>query len=317
MFDDPGLPGDPRIVQVFLTPFGSFNGSGNTTVPVTNFATFYVTGWTAQGGGFANPCQGNGDDPVPGNDAGYIVGHFIKYVFALNTGGGSGELCDFTSWKLRRGAHSREEVMQKLLATRGGTAAVAGAAALMAFLVFLLFMNQYRSSVDDSSEPVGVLIAKSLIPKGMSGDIVGTQELFQPTTAPKSQVKDGLSPIRPRSKVVSRSRTSIRASGSTSDFSTTTTDAIATKITADQRAVSIPLDEAHGLIGHVRAGDRVDILGGFNVVRVDRRGSPIQNAGSARPVMKLLMENIYVLEVPTDAGGGFGGVGNRRTSFCG
>jgi Putative Flp pilus-assembly TadE/G-like len=99
MFDDPGLPpGDPRIVQVFLTPFGSFNGSGNTTVPVTNFATFYVTGWTAQGGGFANPCQGNGDDPVPGDDAGYIVGHFIKYVFALNTGGGSGELCDFTSF---------------------------------------------------------------------------------------------------------------------------------------------------------------------------------------------------------------------------
>lgn len=99
MFDDPGLPpGDPRVVQVFLTPFGSFDGSGNTTVPVTNFATFYVTGWTAQGGGFANPCQGNGDDPVPGNDSGYIVGHFIKYVFALNTGGGSGELCDFTSF---------------------------------------------------------------------------------------------------------------------------------------------------------------------------------------------------------------------------
>jgi hypothetical protein len=99
MFEDPGLPpGDPRIVSVFLTPFGSFDGSGNTTVPVTNFATFYVTGWTAQGGGFANPCQGNGDDPVPGDDAGFIVGHFIKYVFALNSGGGSGELCDFTSF---------------------------------------------------------------------------------------------------------------------------------------------------------------------------------------------------------------------------
>jgi Putative Flp pilus-assembly TadE/G-like len=99
MFEDPGLPpGDPRIVQVFLTPFGSFDGSGSTTVPVTNFATFYVTGWTAQGGGFANPCQGNGDDPIPGDDAGYIVGHFIKYVQALNSGGGSGELCDFTGF---------------------------------------------------------------------------------------------------------------------------------------------------------------------------------------------------------------------------
>jgi Putative Flp pilus-assembly TadE/G-like len=99
MFEDPGLPpGDPRIVQVFLTPFGSFDGSGNNTVPVTDFATFYVTGWTAQGGGFANPCQGNGDDPVPNDDAGYIVGHFIKYIQTLNSGGGSGELCDFTSF---------------------------------------------------------------------------------------------------------------------------------------------------------------------------------------------------------------------------
>ncbi|PWU19090.1 MAG: hypothetical protein C5B48_14035, partial [Candidatus Rokuibacteriota bacterium] len=78
----PNLPtGDPRIVQVFLTPYGSFSGSGSTTVPVTNVGTFYVTGWTSQGGGFDNPCQGHGDDPVPG--PGYLVGHFIKYVKTL------------------------------------------------------------------------------------------------------------------------------------------------------------------------------------------------------------------------------------------
>jgi Flp pilus assembly protein TadG len=95
----PNLPtGDPRIVQVFLTPFGSFSGSGSTTVPVITFATFYVTGWTGQGSGFNNPCQGNGDDPVPGNDAGIIVGHFIKYIDALNTGGGGTDLCDFTAF---------------------------------------------------------------------------------------------------------------------------------------------------------------------------------------------------------------------------
>jgi Flp pilus assembly protein CpaB len=201
--------------------------------------------------------------------------------------------------------------MQKLLATRGGTAAVAGAAALLAFLVFLLFMNQYRSSVDDSSEPVGVLIAKSLIPKGMSGDLIGTQELFQPTTAPKSQVKDGA--LTDPATLHGRVAVDDIYPGqqlTTGDFSTTTTDAIATKITADQRAVSVPLDEAHGLIGHVRAGDRVDILGGFNVVRVDRRGVPIQQGGAARPVMKLLMENILVLDVPADTGGGLGGGSN-------
>ena len=78
-------PGDPRIVQVFLTPFGAFTGAGGTTVPVTGFATFYVTGW--DGGG----CQGSGDDPA---GQGEIVGHFIKYVKTLNDGSAGDEVCD-------------------------------------------------------------------------------------------------------------------------------------------------------------------------------------------------------------------------------
>ena len=90
----PALPqNDPRIIEVFLTPFGSFDGSGSNTVPVTDFATFYVTGWTGQGQGFNNPCQGNGDDPVPNNDPGVIVGHFIKYIQATGTGSGT-TACD-------------------------------------------------------------------------------------------------------------------------------------------------------------------------------------------------------------------------------
>jgi hypothetical protein len=95
----PNLPqGDPRILQVFLTPFGAFSGSGNDeTVRVTDFATFYITGWTGSGSGFPNPCEGNGDDPVPNGDKGTIVGHFIIYIDKLNPGGGSGVTCSFTS----------------------------------------------------------------------------------------------------------------------------------------------------------------------------------------------------------------------------
>ena len=82
----PNIPADdPRIVPVFVTPFATFTGSGNEVVPVSKFATFYVTGW------FSSPCPN--DDPVP--DRGYVVGHFIQYVYVLNNGGGSGELCDF------------------------------------------------------------------------------------------------------------------------------------------------------------------------------------------------------------------------------
>ncbi len=79
---------DPRIVQVFLTPFGAFTGSGGTTVPVTGFATFYVTGWHNGG------CQGLGDDPA---GQGEIVGHFIKYIDILGDGGGD-EVCDFNAF---------------------------------------------------------------------------------------------------------------------------------------------------------------------------------------------------------------------------
>jgi hypothetical protein len=81
-------PGDPRIVPLIVTPFGSFSGSGNEVIPVKNFGAFYVTGWSS------SPCSG--DDPVANN--GDIAGRFIKHVFSLNSGGGSDELCDFSAF---------------------------------------------------------------------------------------------------------------------------------------------------------------------------------------------------------------------------
>jgi hypothetical protein len=81
-------PGDPRIVPTFLTPFGTFSGSGNEVVPVTDFAYFYITGWGGNGNG--------NDDPCPNADAaptGYIAGHFIKYVDTVDPITGD-QLCD-------------------------------------------------------------------------------------------------------------------------------------------------------------------------------------------------------------------------------
>jgi hypothetical protein len=78
-----GLPAnDTRIVQLFIRQYGVFSGSGGSTVPILRFATFYVTGWNGSGGGFPNPCQGNGDDPAADGE---IVGHFIKYIDTLGS----------------------------------------------------------------------------------------------------------------------------------------------------------------------------------------------------------------------------------------
>jgi hypothetical protein len=94
-------PSDPRLMSVFVTPFGAFSGNGTQVVPITNFGTFYVTGWSKNGGGQGDPCPGGGGlpgpDPVPSKTGGWIVGHFIKYVDTIG-GGGSGDPCDFTSF---------------------------------------------------------------------------------------------------------------------------------------------------------------------------------------------------------------------------
>jgi hypothetical protein len=91
--DFPDLPlDDPRIVSLFITPFGIFEGgTGNFTVPVTDFATFYVTGWDNSDHICPGDATYEADDPAPSKA---MVGHFIKYVDALNDGGAGGELCD-------------------------------------------------------------------------------------------------------------------------------------------------------------------------------------------------------------------------------
>jgi hypothetical protein len=90
------MDSDPRLIPMFITGHGSFDGSGSGTVPVRNFAYFYVTGWGGSGGGFSNPCEGLGDDPVP-QGAGYIIGHFVKYVSRLNDGSSGDTPCDFNA----------------------------------------------------------------------------------------------------------------------------------------------------------------------------------------------------------------------------
>ena len=61
------------MVRLLITDFSALGGSGATDVPVTNFAAFYITGWTG------SKCANNG--PPPGDvSKGAIWGHFVKYI---------------------------------------------------------------------------------------------------------------------------------------------------------------------------------------------------------------------------------------------
>jgi hypothetical protein len=64
---------DPRVVKLMLTDFSALGGSGLSQVPITNFAAFYITGWTG------SKCANN-DPPPQVVKKGGIWGHFIKYI---------------------------------------------------------------------------------------------------------------------------------------------------------------------------------------------------------------------------------------------
>src|SRR5689334_23886680 len=79
----------------------------------------------------------------------------------------------------------------KLLTTRRGTIILGIGAAVLAAIVLLVYLNQYRNSVDSGAPPVSVLVAKSLIQKGTPGDVVGTAGMYHVSSIPRNQVKTG------------------------------------------------------------------------------------------------------------------------------
>jgi hypothetical protein len=85
-------PNDSRLIGMFVTPYGTFSGSGNATVPILNFAEFYVIGWNN------DPCA---TDPTPsGNGNGNqleVLGYFVK-VITDNPNSGGTTLCNQTSF---------------------------------------------------------------------------------------------------------------------------------------------------------------------------------------------------------------------------
>jgi pilus assembly protein CpaB len=189
----------------------------------------------------------------------------------------------------------------RIFSTRAGTIAVGLSAAGLAAILLLVFLNRYRSSLNQANAPVTILVAKSLIPKGTPGNVIGTRALYQATTIPKTQLKEGAI-VDPSSLRDAVAVTDIYPGQqlTVTQFVPTAAGAATASITAYQRAISIPVDATHGLVSQVAAGDRVDILGGFNVKRINRDGTPAPNAVE-RPVVKTIMQDVLVLGVPAGA----------------
>ena len=185
------------------------------------------------------------------------------------------------------------ELAQKMLSTRSGTIALGVASAAFAAVILLVYLNQYRNSLEEAGAPISVLVAKSLIEEGTPGDAVGIRRQFQTSEAPKSELKDGAitDPSVLRGQVAMHDIYPGQQL-TTGDFAATGADAVGARLVSDQRAIAVPVDVAHGIIGKIGAGDRVDVYASF----------PDDD------VLKIILQNALVLDAPSDTGTMAGGM---------
>ena len=176
------------------------------------------------------------------------------------------------------------EKLDKLFRNRSGAVIAGAIAAVLAVIVLVVYLSSYRSSVNKGTEPEQVLVATKLIAQGTSGTLIAHQGLYQVTSVPKDQLK--LNAITDPAALNDRVAAADIFPGSQltqDDFTTEAATAIPYVLTGPQRAISIPVDTTHGLIGQVAAGNYVDIY--------------VSVSGSSG-LVTLLMPDVYVLVAP-------------------
>ena len=201
----------------------------------------------------------------------------------------------------------------RLLKTRQGTIVVGVAAAVLAAILLLVYLSHYRSSVKGSTEPVTVLVAKRLIPKGTAGSSIAAQNLFVVTTIPKGQLKIGaISDPAVLQGTVTAADVYPNQQLTTGDFTTKSVGALASQLSGRWRAISLPsLDAAHGLSPDVQANDRVDVYaqvgGATGLVMSDVLvlASPTAATGSAPA------SGNYILRIPSSRAAKFAYIGDN------
>ena len=193
-------------------------------------------------------------------------------------------------------------VASKLISTKRGTVFVAAAAALLAGILILVYLNGYRSSVKAEGAPVTVLIARTDIPKGTSGTVIAQQGLFKTTTMRESQLREGAfsDPSSLKGRVTTQEI--YKGSQLTSAALAPGAKTLATTLTAKERILGVPLDSAHGLIGEIEAASHVDVYALFKVVQLRADGTPIAGAQS-RSVLKRIITDVPVIDISSQSGG--------------
>jgi Flp pilus assembly protein CpaB len=183
------------------------------------------------------------------------------------------------------------------MSSRGWAIALGVGAIVLAAVLLVVYLDRYRARVSGENAPTPVLVAKQLIPQGTPGSIVASSTMYAPTTVSQKDVQVGA--ISDPSYLAGRAAASNVYPGqqlTTADFAAEASGSVESQITGAQRAISVSIDNVHGSLGELQAGDSIDLYIGLGA----------RNNG--QQVVKLFRPNVKVLAVPgsSTTGGGSG-----------
>ena len=178
---------------------------------------------------------------------------------------------------------------ENLLSSRRGTLLIGAAAAVLAAILLIVYLNRYRSSLNSSNATVAVLVAKNAIQKGAPGSLIATNRQFQVRDIRRKDLESGAitDPGTLRGLVAVHDIYPSQQF-TIADFQAAAPGSLQTNLTKRDRAISIPFDASHGLVGEISPGDHVDVYVGLN------QAGP----GGSVPVITRLIDNALVLGTP-------------------
>src|SRR5687767_8929335 len=144
--------------------------------------------------------------------------------------------------------------VRRFAGTRRGAITIAAVSAGLAGMLLLAFVSQYKKDVQAGTLEQPALVADRLIPKGTAGSVVASDQLFRPTSVQQEGLKSGAlaSAAMLEGKVATRDiypGEQLTAS----DFGASA-DPLRSPLRGQQRAMEVPIDSAHGMVGALRTG---------------------------------------------------------------
>lgn len=166
----------------------------------------------------------------------------------------------------------------KLFATRQGTIFLGVIAAVIAAIALIVYLNQYRSSVNNSAA-TPVLVAKGFVQNGTPGSVVVSSGLYKIAQVPKSALQtDAFVDASALNGKVAVTDIGKGQQLTAADFGPST-GSLPEQLSATQRAVVIPLGSPQQVGGQIGGGSHVDVW--------------VSVGGSVRE----LFQDVYVLGV--------------------